>query len=39
MAHSLMLWHKLLGYRRPVKWCELQPDRPVVRLAGFPLII
>ena len=28
-AHgTLILWHKLLGYRRPVKRCE-QPDRPV----------
>jgi hypothetical protein len=26
---TLILWHKLLGCRRPVKRCE-QPDRPVV---------
>ena len=26
---TLILWHKLLGYRRPVEWCE-QPDRHVV---------
>ena len=26
---TLILWHTLLGYRRPVGWCE-QPDRPVV---------
>ena len=24
---TLILWHTLLGYRRPVGWCE-QPDRP-----------
>jgi hypothetical protein len=29
---TLILWHELLGHRRPVEWCE-QSDRPVATRA------